>query len=96
MSKPRTDSPPSAPTWPDCMSIATAASRKDVHPRTVRRWFAHGLPFVQPIPHGKILIRLADLDAWLESRRVVKPFLDTVVNTCVEEVMQSFTQRGRR
>jgi hypothetical protein len=44
----------------------------DVSERSVVRWLHEGLPSIQVRPRGRRLIRVADLDAFLASRRRVQ------------------------
>ncbi|HKC93294.1 MAG TPA: helix-turn-helix domain-containing protein [Nitrospira sp.] len=50
-------------------SVQAVASTRGVSTATVRRWIQRGLKFCQPVPHGRILIRQDDLDAFLAPRQ---------------------------
>ena len=49
--------------------IADVAEHCGVSIRTVSRWMDLGLPYAKPDPsqQGVVLIKWADLDAWLEA-----------------------------
>lgn len=54
------------------LSVKEAAAYAQVCESVVRGWLRAGLAFYRlGLKRGKILIREADLDAWIESRRVV-------------------------
>jgi len=57
---------------PGYMSLKAAAKyAANVSERTVVRWLHEGLPSIQPKKHGRRLIRVADLDAFLLGKRSV-------------------------
>jgi excisionase family DNA binding protein len=56
--------------WPEWLSIATAATYMDVSAERVRKLIARGeLPHYQEAANCRILLRRAEVDAWLESFR---------------------------
>ena len=56
------------PPLSSAFSIHEIAAAKGVSARTVRRWLTHGLPFMQPVPHGRIFVREQDLEEFLRPR----------------------------
>jgi len=52
---------------------------------TVRRWLKAGLPYSQPIPGGRILIKREDLERFLERGR--RQDAATFVDRCIEDVL---------
>lgn len=55
----------------DYVTIKFLAQRSSLSDRTLRKFIRCGeFPHYRPDPKGKILIRLSDFDAWIESRRV--------------------------
>ena len=55
----------------DYVTIKVLAQRSSLSERTLRRFIrCREFPHYRPDPKGKILIRLADFDAWIESRRI--------------------------
>ena len=69
------------------MSLATAARHVGLSVRTVRRWVRQGLPIFRAGPRAKILVRPADIEAFLKRQQAQQPDLDSLV----DEVMRSFT-----
>jgi excisionase family DNA binding protein len=56
----------------DYVTIKVLAQRSSLSERTLRKLIRCGEIFhYRPDPKGKILIRLSDFDAWIESRRVL-------------------------
>lgn len=78
---------PSSPHNPGYLSLVAAAAWSGVSERTMKRWIARGLPAYQAGPREKVLIRPADIEAFLTRRQVSVPDLDALV----EDVMKSFT-----
>lgn len=70
------------------LTIHRAAQYASVSPKTVSRWVASGLPVYQGTTRGKVLIRPADIDAYLTRRQA------PVVNlgALVEDVLQGLKQ----
>jgi excisionase family DNA binding protein len=55
----------------DYLTIREAADRLRISERSLRKYLKRGdLAYYRPDPRGKILIRWADVESWLESRRV--------------------------
>ena len=50
------------------LPLDRAAAGVGVSPRTLKRWIEHGLPVYQAVSRGKLLIRPADIDAFLIRR----------------------------
>lgn len=65
---------------PGYLSLKGAAYYAGVSTRTVKRWIAQGLPDYQGTARGKVLIKPADIDAFLKKRTAPKVDLDTVVD----------------
>ena len=67
--------------------IKEAAAYAGVSTRTLRAWLRRGLPFVR-VPHGCILIKVADINVWLEG------FKESTneVNQLVEDALEPFMQ----
>lgn len=66
-------------TQPGYFSIEHAAVWADVHPRTIKRWIAQGLPTYQAGPQTKVLIKPGDIDAFLTKQKAATPDLDAIV-----------------
>jgi excisionase family DNA binding protein len=71
------------------LSVARAAAWAGVSMRTVRRWLRAGLPFAQPIPGGRVLIRQNDLERFLRSQQHAGALFDQ----CVREVLEDLQQK---
>lgn len=71
---------------PLALSLEDAANAAgNISIRTLYRMFDAGLPFVQLVPGGRRLIRVADLDSFLASRRRVQhQDLNALVGETVE------------
>ncbi len=69
---------------PGFMPLNEASAWAGVSPRTMRRWIDQGLPRFQSAPRAKVLLRAADIEAFLERRQTTKPDL----NALVEEVLK--------
>ena len=80
-----------------CLSFVQAAKALNVSKRTIGRWVTRGiLKYVQITPHGKRLIRTADIDALLTSHQRVsrQNDLDHLVNEVVQELGEKRIQNG--
>lgn len=64
---------------PGYLSLDKAASWAGVSVRTIKRWISKGLPTYQAGPREKVLIRPADIDAFLIRQQVHQPDLDAMV-----------------
>ena len=73
------------------LTIDRVAINASVSRRTVRPWIEHGLPYYQAVPHGRVLIRLDDVERFLTRRRAPRPSLDSLV----DEVLCAF-HRGAK
>ena len=71
---------------PGYLPLLEAALWAGVSVRTLKRWIRKGLPTYQAGPKEKVLIRPADIDAFLTCKEAQVPDL----NAMVEEVMRSF------
>jgi hypothetical protein len=58
---------------PGYLSSPTAAQWASVSQRTVKRWISGGLPVYQGTERGKVLIRPADIDAFLTRTKKEMP-----------------------
>jgi|SRR5215472_2125526 len=63
-----------------------AARTASVSVDTIRRWLKAGLPYSQPIPGGRILIRRTDLERFLERGR--RQDAAASVHRCIEDVLR--------
>ena len=70
------------------LSGASAYTGGGLSVRKLRRLISEpgGLPYIRA-GRGKILIKRADLDAWLEARRHEPVDLDAIAAKAIEEVM---------
>lgn len=60
---------------PGYLSIPAAAQWASVSKRTIKRWIGVGLPVYQGTERGKVLIRPADIDAFLTRTQKEQPAL---------------------
>ena len=74
---------------PGFMPIVDAAAWAGVSRRTINRWIDRGLPRYQSGPRTKVLLRAADIEAFLERHQTTKPDL----NAMVEEVLAGLDGR---
>jgi len=56
----------------------------------MKRWMERGLPYYQPCPRGRILVKPGDIESFLTRQQAPKPELDRMVEEVVEEL-----QRGK-
>ena len=70
---------------PGFLPLHQAAQWAGVSERTLKRWIARGLPRYQAGPRTKVLVRPADIDAFLTRQQVQQPDL----NAMVEDVLRS-------
>lgn len=80
-----------------CLSFVQAAQVLNVSKRTLQRWVTRGiLKYVQITPHGKRLIRTADIDALITSHQKVsrQNALDQMVNEVVQELGEQRIKNG--
>lgn len=68
------------------LNLAEIAARYSVSYRTTVRWLQHGLPFSQVYPRGKILVRVEDLERFLQRRCKAQTDLNAVVNDVMTEL----------
>jgi excisionase family DNA binding protein len=64
---------------PGYLSLSEAAPWAGVSKRTMKRWIKKGLPIYQAGPREKVLIRPADIDAFLTRQQIQVPNLDAMV-----------------
>lgn len=77
---------------PGYLPLYEAASWSGVSVRTLKRWIKKGLPSYHAGPREKVLIRPADIDAFLSRRQAQAHDLNVVV----EDVMRSFRSGATR
>ena len=70
---------------PGYLPLHDAASWAGVSVRTLKRWIKKGLPTYQVGPREKVLIRPADIDAFLSRKQAQASDL----NAMVEDVLRS-------
>ena len=68
------------------MPLVDAAAWAGVSPRTMKRWIDQGLPRYQSGPRSKILLRAADIEAFLERHQTTKPDLNAMVNAVMKDL----------
>jgi hypothetical protein len=73
-------------------SISQVAIAYSVSLSTVRRWIQRGLPYVQPIPHGRVLIRQQDLDVFLKAQQHSEVTMDRMIG----EVLTSLQTKPQK
>ena len=73
------------------LTIDRVAAHASVSRRIVRRWIEQGLPYYQAVPHGRVLIRLEDVEQFLTRRQAPRPSLETLL----DEVLSDF-HRGAK
>jgi hypothetical protein len=76
-------------------SISQVAIANSASPSTVRRWIRRGLPYVQPIPRGRIFIRQQDLEAFLQPQQHAAQTIDHLMNEILGEIQEN-AGRGAR
>jgi hypothetical protein len=60
-----------------------------VSPRTIRRWIDSGLPCFRQTLRSKILIRPADIEAFLTAQQKPQPCLDAIVEATLHDLQQA-------
>ena len=73
---------------PGYLPLLEAAAWAGVSVRTMKRWIKKGLPTYQAGPREKVLIRPADIDAFLTRQQAQEPDLETMV----QEVLRSLSK----
>ena len=68
---------------PGYLPLRDAAKWAGVSPKTMRRWFAKGLPRHQAGPREKVLVRLTDIETFLTKQ--VTPHID--LGAMVDDVL---------
>jgi len=81
--------PHSASIQPGYLPLVDAAAWAGVSVRTLKRWIGRGLPTYQAGPREKVLIRPADIEAFLNRRQSSQPDL----NAMVDEVMRDIQRK---
>jgi excisionase family DNA binding protein len=76
---------------PGYLSIEDAARYASVSTKTIKRWIKAGLPVYQATSRGKLLMRSADIDAYLTRKQAPQPNLGAVV----EEVLLGLGKEPR-
>lgn len=74
------------------LDLRNACKWASVSPRTLRRWIDRGLRVHRHSPGGKILVRPADIEAFLSAHQ--KPQLD--LNAMVAATLQDLQTGGAR
>jgi len=64
---------------PGFLPLAEAAQWAAVSVRSIKRWIQNGLPYYQPSPRGRVLIKPYDIEQFLTRRQVPKSSLDDMV-----------------
>ncbi len=72
---------------PGFLPIDRAAAWTGVSIKSLKRWFERGLPYYQPCPRGRILVKLGDIEGFLTRRQAPKPTLDRLVSETMQELM---------
>jgi predicted site-specific integrase-resolvase len=65
---------------PGYLPLREAARWAGVSVRTLKRWITRGLPTYQAGPREKVLVRPADIDAFLTRRQVQQVNLNALVD----------------
>ena len=68
---------------PGFLPLDRAAAWVGVSVKSLKRWFERGLPYYQPCPRGRTLVKPGDIESFLTRQQAAKPELDRMV----EEVM---------
>jgi hypothetical protein len=78
------------------LSLKRAAAWADVSHKTIRRWIKAGLPVYRGITGGKLLVRPADIEQFLEKQVVPRIDVDNLVNDTLREmgISPSLAPRG--
>jgi excisionase family DNA binding protein len=79
---------------PGYLSRAEAAKWAGVSERTLKRWIARGLPTYQAGLREKVLIRPADIDAFLTRRQVPQPDLKAMAEEVFQELRQGHVEQA--
>jgi|SRR5215831_3449266 len=77
--------------WAEFGTPQDTARTTGVSVATVRRWLKTGLPYSQPKPGGRILIKREDLERFLESGR--RQDAAAFVDRCIEEVLKDLQNK---
>lgn len=70
--------------FPGYLPLRDAAAWSGVSVRTLKRWIAGGLPVYQAMARGKVLIRPADIDAFLTKQQAERPDLSRMVDDVLQ------------
>ena len=73
------------------LTIDGVATQASVSSRTVRRWMYQGLPYYQATPHGRVLIRLQDVEQFLTRKQAPQLSLGSLV----DQVLRDLNGRGK-
>ncbi len=68
------------PLTPGFLPLDRAAAWAGVSIKSLKRWFERGLPYYQPCPRGRILVKPGDIEGFLTRRQAPKPTLDRMVD----------------
>lgn len=78
---------------PGYLPLADAAGWAGVSVRTMKRWIASGLPVYQAMARGKVLVRPADIDAFLTKQQAPKLDLSRLVNEVTRDLRARYNDR---
>ena len=81
---PKTDT-----TYPEWLSVKSAAAYLDMSDKSVRRYISQGLLKHSRLPSGTIRVRRKDADSFMESFSIKPDELDNIVNCLVNGLVQS-------
>ncbi len=76
---------------PGFLPLEQAAAWAGVSVRTLKRWIERGLPRYQAGPRSKVLIRPADIEAYLTRQQANPPTIDVLVDEVVKELVSPST-----
>jgi len=74
---------PYVPVQPGFLPLPQAAAWAGVSVRSMKRWIQDGLPYYQPCPRGRVLLKPHDIEQYLTRQQVAKPDLDIMVEEVV-------------
>lgn len=76
---------------PCFLSVRDVATRCRISIRSVRRWLSNGLRYRQAQPHSRVLIAVADLEAYLQPRQ-----RGANLDSIIDETLADFDLRPKR
>jgi predicted site-specific integrase-resolvase len=72
---------------PGFLSVKHASVWADVSVQTIQRWVKAGLPTYQGSTRGKLLIRPADIERFLQRRQAPQQELNQLVESVMKELL---------